>query len=47
MSDIELRNNLAEGTSVKGKKERTHYGTLRNSERENYRFTYFNLLFSV
>ena len=28
MSNIEFRNNLTEGTSVKGKKERTQYGAL-------------------
>ena len=47
MSNVEFRNNLTEGTSVKGKKERTQYGALGDSERENYRLretiTYFNL----
>ena len=46
MSNIEFRNNLTEVTSVKGKKERTQYGALGDSERENYRLretiTYFN-----
>ena len=51
MSNVESRNNLTEGTSVKGKNERTQYGALGDSERENYRLretiTYFNFLFSV
>ena len=51
MSNIEFRNNLTEGTSVKGKKERTKYGALGDSERENYclgeTITYFDFLFSV
>ena len=51
MSNIEFRNNLTEGTSVKGKKERIQYRALGDSERENYRLretiTYFNFLFSV
>ena len=37
MSDIEFGNNLTERTSVKGKKERTQYRALGDSERENYR----------
>ena len=51
MSNIEFRNNLTKGTSVKGKKERTQYRALGDSKRENYRLketiTYFNFLFSV
>ena len=37
MSDIEFGNNLTAGTSVKSEKERTQYGALGNSEKENYR----------
>ena len=51
MSNIEFRNNLTEGTSVKGKKERTQYWALGDSKWENYHLretiTYFNFLFSV
>ena len=51
MSDIEFGNNLTEGTGVKSEKERTQYGALEDSERENYRLretiTYFNFLFTV
>ena len=43
--------NLTERTSVKGEKERTQYGALGDSERENYRLRetriYFNFLFSI
>ena len=46
MSNIEFRNNLTEGTSVKSEKERTQYGALGDSERENYHLretiTYFD-----
>ena len=51
MSDIEFENNLTERTIVKGEKERTQYGALGDSKRENYRLretiTYFIFLFSV
>ena len=50
MSDIEFGNNLNEGTSVKSEKERTQYGALGDSERENYSLmetiTYFNFYVS-
>ena len=46
MSNIEFWNNLTEGTSVEGEKERTQYRALGESERENYRLRetiiYFN-----
>ena len=51
ISNIEFRNNLTEGTSVKGEKERIQYGALGDSERENYclreTITYFDFLFMV
>ena len=51
MSNIEFSNNLTEGTSLEGEKERAQYGALGDSERENYRFretvTYFNFLFMI
>ena len=51
MNDTEFGNNLTEGTSVKSEKERTQYGALGDSERENYHLgetiTYFNFLFMV
>ena len=51
MSNIEFGNNLTEETSVKSAKERTQYGALGDSKRENYRLretnTYFNFLSTV
>ena len=48
VSDIEFGNDLTEGTSVKSEKERTQYGALGDTERENYSLreiiTYFNIL---
>ena len=51
MSNLEFLNNLTEGTSVEGEKERTQHRALGDSEREDYNLTetitYFNFLFTV
>ena len=51
MSDIEFGNNLTEGTSLKSEKDRTQYGALGDSERENYHLRetlkYFIFLLTV